>query len=124
VTESPKIRLMPYATSSGCACVAAIGIAFFLRQPVAVYGAVAASFGALCGLSALAAFSGRGLNGVLLGFTIGFLARAVLVAAGLLASGARGNAALCYVFSFFGLYLATQVVEILFVARGAQGATP
>jgi hypothetical protein len=124
VTEPPKTRLMPYAVSSGCACMAAIGLALLLRQPVAVYGAVAASFGALCGLASLAAFAGRGLNGVLLGFTLGFLARAVLVAVGLLASGARGNAALSYVFSFFGLYLATQLVEILFVARGAQGATP
>jgi len=48
----------------------------------------------------------------------------VLVAAGLLASGARGNDALTYVFSFFGLYLATQIVEILFVASAAQGTTP
>jgi len=124
VTEPHKTRLLPYAVSSGCACIAALAFALSLQKPVAVYGAVAASFGALCGLSALAAFAGRGVNGVLLGFTIGFLCRGVLVAVGLLASGARGNAALTYVFSFFGLYLATQIVEILFVARGAQGATP
>jgi hypothetical protein len=124
VTEPQKTRLMPYAVASGCACMGAIAVALLLQKPVAVYGAVAASFGALCGLSALAAFAGRGVNGVLLGFTIGFLSRGVLVAVGLVASGARGNAALSYVFSFFGLYLATQIVEILFVARGAQGATP
>ena len=124
MTEPQKTRLMPYAVASGCACMAAIAVAIWLQKPVAVYGAVAASFGALCGLSALATFGGRGVNGVLLGFTIGFLCRAVLVAVGLIASGARGNAALSYVFSFFGLYLATQIVEILFVARGTQGATP
>jgi hypothetical protein len=124
LNEASKNRLVPYAVASACACVLGIGLALLLRQPIALYAAIAASVGAACGLSGLAAFSSRGLNGVLLGFTIGFLARAVLVAAGLLASGARGNDALTYVFSFFGLYLATQIVEILFVARGAQGATP
>lgn len=124
MSDVSQKRVLPYAMASACACVLGIGLALLLRQPIALYAAVASSVGALCGLSGLAAFSSRGLNGVLLGFTVGFLARAVLVAAGLLASGARGNDALTYVFSFFGLYLATQVVEILFVARGAQGATP
>jgi hypothetical protein len=124
VNESHKTRLLPYALASGCACAAAIVVALVLRQPVGVYATIAASVGALCGLSGLAAFAGRGTNGVLLGFTVGFLARAALVAVGLIASGARGSAALTYVLYFFGLYFATQVVEVLFVARGAQGATP
>lgn len=124
MNEAPKTRLFPYAMASGFACAAGLVLALLLRQPAAIYGAVAASVGGLCGLSALAAFSGRGLNGVLIGFGAGFFARVMLVAAGLLASGARGHDALAYVFSFFSLYLATQLVEILFVARGAQGATP
>jgi hypothetical protein len=124
VNEAPKTRLLPYAAASACACAAGIALALIARKPPAVYGAIAASASALCALSALAAFAGRGLNGVLLGFTAGFLVRGVLVAAGLLVSGARGHDALVYAFSFFSLYLATQLVEILFVARGAQGATP
>ena len=124
MNEPHKTRVVPYAAASAGLCAAAMAIALVLRQPVALYGAVAASAGALCGLSGLAAFAGRGVNGVLLGFTIGFLARAVLVAVGLIASGARGPEALTYVFAFFGLYLGTQIVEVLFVARGAQGATP
>jgi hypothetical protein len=120
----PKQPVLPYAVASACACALGIGLSLALRMPAALYASVAASVGALCGLSGLAAFAGRGLNGVMLGFTAGFLARAALVAAGLFVSGARGNDALTYVFTFFGLYLATQIVEILFVARGAQGATP
>jgi hypothetical protein len=124
LNEESKTPLFPYAAASACACALGIGLALLFQKPIALYAAVAASVGALCGLSGLAAFSRRGVNGVLLGFTIGFLARAVLVAGGLFASGARGNEALTYVFSFFALYLATQIVEILFVARGAQGTTP
>ncbi len=88
---------------------------------------MAASLGALCGLSALWAAAGRGVNGVLAGFTIGFLSRAILVAVGLVASGARGNLALVYVAAFFSLYAATQIVEVLFVHKSSQlrpGATP
>lgn len=124
MSEAARKPVLPYAAASACACALGIGLALVFQKPIALYGALAASAGALCGLSGLAAFAGRGLNGVMLGFTVGFLARAVLVAAGLLASGARGNDALTYVFTFFGLYLATQLVEVLFVARGAQGATP
>jgi hypothetical protein len=124
LNDASQKRVLPYAVASACACGLGIGLALLVRQPIALYAAIAASVGAVCGLSGLAAFSSRGLNGVLLGFTVGFLSRAVLVAAGLLASGARGNDALTYVFSFFGLYLATQIVEVLFVVRGAQGATP
>ena len=51
---------------------------------------------------------------------MGYLATAFLVAVGLIASGAHGRDALTYVFVFFALYAATQVVEVLFV-RG-QGA--
>jgi hypothetical protein len=89
-----------------------------------VHGIVAASAGALCALSALATSAGRGAQGVLLGFTIGFLCRGALVAIGLVTSGARGNDALVYVACFFGLYLATQIVEILYVAKSARAGAP
>jgi hypothetical protein len=91
-------------------------------RTAAVFGAAAASLGAFCGLAALAAAQGRGLNGVLAGFVIGFLCRALLVGVGLIASGAQGGGALTYVLFFFVLYAATQVVEVLFVRAQAQGA--
>ena len=124
-------RLWPFAFASAAAC--ALGLVAALLLPVewrgpAVYGALASSVGALCGLSALAASVGRGLNGVLGGFSVGFLCRAILVAVGLIVSGARGNLALVYVFAFFTLYAATQLVEVLFVhassRRLSSGATP
>jgi hypothetical protein len=129
VTETKaSVPVWPFAASSAAAC--GLGIAASLLLPdalrgPAVYGAAAASAGALCGLWALKASAGRGINGVLAAFTIGFLCRAVLVAAGLLVSGARGNLALVYVAAFFALYAATQVVEVLFVHQSSRtGATP
>jgi hypothetical protein len=123
-------RLLPYAGASAAVC--AIGIAVSLLLPAearspALFGTIAAAIGGLCGLAALAGFVGNGTNGVFAGFTVGFLCRIVLVAAGLLLSGARGNLALVYVGAFFTLYAATQVVEILFVhssTRRPSGATP
>lgn len=123
-------RLFPYAGASAAACALGIASSLFLppeaRGP-ALYGAVAASLGAVCGLAALVAGVNRGVNGVLAGLTIGFLCRAVLVALGLVAGGARGNLALVYVAAFFTIYASTQVVEVLFVhasSRRASGATP
>ena len=125
------VRLWPFAGASAGACALGLAVAVLLpgalRGP-AVYGALAASVGGLCGLSALAAAIGRGVNGLLGGFSLGFLCRAILVAVGLVASGARGNLALVYVGAFFTLYAATQLVEILFVhassRRLSSGATP
>ena len=57
---------------------------------------------------------------MLAGFTVGFLARGVLVAVGLIASGARGAAALPYAFAFFVLYAVTQGVEIAYVVKQAR----
>lgn len=123
-------RLMPYAGASALACVLGVAVALLLppstRGP-ALYGTLAASVGALCGLAALRASIRRGINGLLAGFTIGFLCRAVLVAVGLIASGARGNLALVYVGAFFVLYALTQAVEVFFVhasSRRVSGATP
>lgn len=87
-----------------------------------MYGAAAASIGGACALTALAALGARGLNGLLAGFSLGFLARAALVAIGLLLSGVRGNRALIYVAAFFALYAATQVIEVLFVQKTSQPA--
>jgi hypothetical protein len=114
----------PYAAASGIACAVAVALALMFRSTPSIYGVFAASVGALCGLAGLRAFAARGVNGALIGFSLGFLARAILIAAGLLASGSTGNQSLTYVFSFFGLYAATQVIEVLYVARGLQGATP
>lgn len=109
-----KSRIWPFATASAGAGLAGIAIALWFGGP-AVFGAVAASLGAVAALAALVAAVDRGVNGVLLGFSIGFLIRAVLVGAGLIASGARGNAALAYVVAFFAVYLVTQTVEVMFV---------
>jgi hypothetical protein len=124
-----RSKARPYAAASAVACVLAIAVSLLLPEPVrgpAVYGACAASVGALCAFGALARAPGKGLNAILLGFTIGFLCRAALVAVGLLASGARGNLALVYVAAFFTLYGVTQVIEVLFVQASSrpQGATP
>ena len=114
-----KSRIWPFAAASAAACLLGIAVAAFVGGP-AVYGAVAAALGGVCALAALVAAIDRGSSGVLLGFTIGFLLRAVLVGAGLIASGARGNAALAYVIAFFSVYAVTQTVEVLFVhSRGA-----
>jgi len=126
VTESrTRARAWPFAAASAGACAVGIGLALAAHKPAAVYAAVAASMGAACALSALVGWVHRGVNGVLTGFAIGFLCRAVLVAVGLLASGARGDTALVYVFTFFALYAATQVIEVLYVhLNRPQGTTP
>ena len=120
---------MPFAMASGGACALAIAASLLLPEPArgpAVYGVVSAALGALCAFSALVRGVGRGGTAVLTAFTIGFLCRAALVAAGLLASGARGNLALVFAAAFFTLYAATQVIEVLFVHANSrtQGATP
>jgi hypothetical protein len=128
-TAAKTPRAWPFGAASAGACALGVLFALLLREPArqaAVYGAAAASLGALCGFSALAASVDRGVNGLLAGFTIGFLCRAVLVAVGLFASGVRGSLALVYTAAFFALYAATQLIEVLFVhasSRG-QGATP
>jgi hypothetical protein len=117
-----------YATASAGVCVAGIAAALLLPPPVrgpAVYGTIAAAVGALCAFPALVRSAGKGVNGLLAGFSIGFLCRAALIAAGLVASGARDNLALVYVGAFFTLYAATQAIEVLFVHATSrpQGAT-
>jgi hypothetical protein len=122
-----RSKAMPFAVASAAACALGIAGAFLLppslRVP-ALYGAVAASLGAVCALTALVRATGKGVNGLLLGFSIGFLCRAALVGIGLVASGARDNLALVYAAAFFTLYVSTQVIEVLFVHSSSrpQGA--
>jgi hypothetical protein len=78
-------------------------------------GLLAAAVGAALALPALRAGLGHGTNGLLAGFSAGFLARMLCVAIGLIASGARGPDALAWALSFFALYAATQAVEIGYV---------
>jgi hypothetical protein len=124
-----RSRTRPFAIASALLCIVAIVVAIALPEPArgpAVYGAGAAALGAFCAFVALARAANKGINGVLTGFTIGFFCRAALVAAGLLASGARGKLALVYVAAFFVVYAATQVIEVLFVqssSRPHPGAT-
>ena len=118
-----RSKVTPFAIASASACAVGIAVALLLpgslRAP-ALYGAVSASLGAFCAFSALARFSGQGVNGLLKGFSIGFLCRAALVGIGLVASGARDNLALVYVAAFFTLYVATQVIEVLFVHASSR----
>lgn len=118
-----ETRVWPFAVASAVACAVALLAAWLVpsqARAAALYGAGAASIGAGCALAALAAFGDRGVNGVLAGFSIGFLARAAMVAIGLVLSGARGNLALTYVAAFFTLYAATQVIEVLFVHKSSH----
>lgn len=108
----------PYAAASAAACAAGVGVSLLFGGP-AVYGAVAASLGAVVAFAALWAGIDHGTNGVLAGFTAGFFARGIAVALGLIASGARNEKAIAYVVAFFCLYAATQAIEILFVRSGA-----
>jgi hypothetical protein len=110
--------LWPFACAS--AGLVALGLAAsFLLAPAlrgpARSGLVAAAVGASVALPSLRAGMSRGTAGLLAGFSTGFLARMICVAAGLIASGARGRAALCWALSFFALYAATQAVEIAYV---------
>ena len=127
--SEPRIRATPFAMASGIACALGIGASLLLPEHArgpALYGAASAALGALCAFSAQVRGAGKGGTAVLTAFSIGFLCRAGLVAAGLLASGARGNLALVFAAAFFTLYAVTQVIEVLFVHASSrpQGATP
>ena len=110
---------VPYALASCAACAIGTAVAALSGRP-ALIGALAATLAAACAFAALTAVGRSGTNGLLAAFTAGFFARALLVAVGLFLSGARGDAALSYVFSFFAVYAATQVVEILFVRASSR----
>jgi hypothetical protein len=128
--NEPRSKAPPFAIASAVACAVGIAAALLLlpqdaRGP-ALYGAGSAALGALCAFSALVRAVAKGGTAVLAAFSIGFLCRAALVAAGLIASGARGNLALVFAAAFFTIYAATQMIEVLFVHASSrpQGATP
>lgn len=119
-----RAQVWPYGLASAIACGIAIAAALVFKSTPALFGAGAAALGALCALGALPTGVRSGTNGLLAAFTVGFLARALLVAAGLFASGARGDAALSYAFTFFALYAATQAIEILYVRASTSSRQP
>jgi hypothetical protein len=117
------VKVWPFAAASAAACGLGLFAALLVpgeARAAALWGAGAATVSGACALTALVAFAGNGLNGLLAGFTAGFLVRAAMVALGLVASGARGNLALVYVGAFFILYAATQVIEVLFVQKRSR----
>ena len=116
-----RAPLSPFAAASAAACAIGLGGAIFSGVRPALFGAGAASLAAVGALAALSVGVRAGtVNGLLGAFTAGFFLRMILVALGLVASGARGEAALAYVGSFFALYLVTQVIEILFVRASSR----
>ena len=108
--------LLPYALASVAFCGLGAATTSFSSEPRATMaGALAAAASAAFALPALALGAPHGTNGILAGFVVGFLVRMVAVAAGLVLSGARGEAALSYATSFFLLYALTQAVEVAYV---------
>jgi hypothetical protein len=122
VTQAAPVlspRLLPYAACSAAVCV--IGLVICNRiSTAAMYGASFAALGALVALPLVVWGTPRGTNALLGGFVAGFFARMIVVAAGLLASHAQGQAALQYAFSFFALYGLTQVVEVAYVWNASR----
>jgi hypothetical protein len=92
-------------------------------SPASFHGAAFAALAAAVALPLIAWGTPRGTAALLGGFVGGFFARMILVAAGLLASHARDQAALHYTFSFFAVYAVTQAVEVAYVF-GASRTPP
>jgi hypothetical protein len=117
--NSPARSVAPYAAATAVIWLAGTGLCAALatgaaRGPV-LAGAVAALASAAVALTGLAIGVRKGVNGLLAGFSAGFLARMAAVAVGLIASRAEGHAALLYAASFFGFYALSQAIEIAFV---------
>jgi hypothetical protein len=129
VDSKPAHRsVAPFAAAAALACAGGAMICTSLNpaelRNAALWGAAAATVGAAFGLAGLFTGIKKGAQGLLVGFGVGFLARMITVAAGLVLSGAKGNAALVYALSFFAIYAATQAVEIAFVWLSSRRATP
>lgn len=119
--------LWPFALGEALLTAVAVCASFLLAPGLAGparAGLAAAAVGAACALAALRVGISHGTNGVLAGFSLGFLARLACVALGLVLSGARGTAALAWAAAFFLLYAATQGVEIAYVFAGARRSPP
>ena len=111
--SSTRPNLTPYALASAALCgLGLLAASHACEQRAALFGAGASAVAAAVALPALAYGIPRGTNGVLAGFVAGFFARMIAVAAGLILSGARGEAAIAYAAAFFLLYAFTQAVEV------------
>jgi len=108
-------RVGPFAAASAICCVIALVVALRISS-AALHGAAFAAIAAAISLPLVVWGCGRGTTNALLGgFVGGFLARMILVAAGLLAVRARNENALQYVFAFFAVYGVTQIVEVAYI---------
>jgi len=120
--------IAPFAAAAG---VVALGAFFYCTslaeadvRRVTLFGVVASSLAAAVALAALALGVKKGTtNGLLAGVSVGFLARMIAVAVGLIGSGARGNHALLYVAAFFAIYAASQAAEIAYVWASSRART-
>jgi hypothetical protein len=114
---STRVRpaLLPYLFASASLCTVAVASATYAFDSAALHGAASAALAAFFALPALAVGASHGNNGVLAGFVAGFFARMIAVAVGLVLTGARAGAALTFAAWFFGLYIATQAVEVAYV---------
>jgi hypothetical protein len=136
--DNAQASVLPFAAATGVLWLVGAGLSALLlpegtRGPV-LAGALAALVSGAVALGALAVGVKHGTNGLLAGFGVGFFARLIAVAVGLLASGAQGRSGILSIASFFGFYALTQAIEIAFVwaqsrARRAvkvqeHGATP
>jgi hypothetical protein len=110
---------LAFAAASAVTCALALAVSARISQ-AALYGAGFAALAAAVALPLVAWGSARGTNGVLGSFLGGFFARMILVAAGLLAARAHGDAALQYAFAFFAVYGVTQIVEVAYVWSSSQ----
>ena len=121
----PSPPVWPFAGASALLVAAGLAVSYLLAPAeghAARAGLIAAAVGGACALPALRLGSAHGTNGLLAGFSVGFFARMISVALGLVLSAARGPTALVFVGAFFVLYAATQGVEIGYVFAQARAA--
>ena len=110
-------RWLALEAGLGALALAAASLTNAEVRPAILWGVGSALLAGFIALPSVHHGLSKGMKGLLAGLTVGFLARVVLVALGLVLSGARGAAALPYVFAFFLLYAATQGVEIASVIQ-------
>lgn len=111
-----------FAATSAVGAAALFSLGSGARAGAAA-GLIASALGSAVALALLAAAFDRGLKPVLAALVVGFLTRMLLVAAGLLASGALGGDPLAFTAAFFGLYLAHQAIELTVVVRRARAVS-
>jgi hypothetical protein len=84
-------------------------------RPIARIAVGSSLLAGLISFAAIHAGYPKGINGLFAGMVGGFFARMILVAVGLVASGARGDAALAFALIFFAVFAVTQATEIAYV---------